>query len=46
MKEILEGKIHGYFLSTIFCFATKCLLVTCQTALVGDSGIIGTQTGE
>jgi len=25
MKEILVGKIHGYFSSSFSCFATRCL---------------------
>jgi hypothetical protein len=30
MKDIFVGKIHGHFLPSFPCFATRCLLVTAR----------------
>jgi hypothetical protein len=46
MKEILVGKIHGNFSPSFSCFATNCLSGYCQTALVGELGMIRTQMDE
>jgi hypothetical protein len=42
VKHTLQAKLTDFFLQVSPCFASRCLLVFCQRALVDESGKIRT----
>jgi hypothetical protein len=40
MKDIFVGKIHGHFSASLSCSLIGVFAGYCQTALVGESGMI------